>query len=298
MEPLTVRLTDDGVLISTDDGRTAEPDAEAAEAVRAATSEAVARLEENAWTSGRPTAATLAAVAEARLLGPRESSFVPSISESGAGEGERIRLASLVRSTERPFADILASRRSERSFGPMRLADLANVLVPSARVQRWWEAPDGYTATERPAPSAGGRHPLELSLLALNVHGLGPGLWHFDPVVCDLVRADLPDDVGRTALAEVLAALEGDGMPAAAIFAVADFARTLSRYPNGMSLVLRDAGALLATLHLCATAAGLSSCIVGTTGALVYEAAATLNADVGALLVGGCKESGRSDPEG
>jgi SagB-type dehydrogenase family enzyme len=214
------------------------------------------------------------------------------MTELRAGKGERIRLASLVRPSERPFAEVLTSRRSQRSFGPMTLAELASVLVPSARVQRWWEAPDGYTATERPTPSAGGRHPLELVLLALNVQGLGPGLWHFDAAACDLLRAEPQNGAGPATLAAVLTALEGDGTPAAAIFAVADFARTLSRYPNGMSLVFRDAGALLATLHLCASAAGLPSCIVGTAGALRYEAGATVIADVGALLVGGRKEAG------
>jgi SagB-type dehydrogenase family enzyme len=286
MEPLTVRLTDDRVVISTDDGRTAQPNAEAAEALRAATAEVIAPLELKAWTFGRPTAGTLAAVAEARLLRPREGGYIPSFPESQAGDEKRIRLGSLVQPTTRPFADILASRRSQRSFGPMTLADLADVIVPSARVQRWWKAPDGYTATERPVPSAGGRHPLDLALLALNVHGVEPGLWHFDPALCDLVRADLPTDVGRAALAEVLRAFEGDGTPAAAIFVIADFSRTLSRYPNGMSLVFRDAGALLATLHLSASASGVASCIVGTTGALVYEVDEILIADVGAVLVG------------
>jgi SagB-type dehydrogenase family enzyme len=291
MEPLTVRLTGERIVVSTDDGRTAEPDADAAASLRLAISEALARLKENAWTFGRPTAATLAAVGEARVLMPRKSSAVTSVAEPRANHGERTRLASLVQPTRRPFADVLASRRSERSFAPITLTELASVLVPSARIQDWWEAPDGYAATERPTPSAGGRFPLDLVILALDVHGLEPGLWHLDAAHCDLVRTETSNDSARAALGKVRAALEGNATPAAAIFATANFGRTLRRYPNGMSLVFRDAGALLATMHLCASGVGLHSCIVGTAGALVYEVGETLVADIGALLIGGPGES-------
>jgi SagB-type dehydrogenase family enzyme len=292
MEPITLRVMDERVVISTDDGRTVEPTAERADALRAATNEALETLEENAWAFGLPTATTLGALAEARLLRPRTSTYVASSPESRTDQVERMRLGSLAPSTGRAFAEVLASRRSQRSFGPMSLTDLASILLPSARIQGWWEAPDGYTAMQRPTPSAGGRHPLELALLAVKIDGVRPGLWHFDAAACDLVRAEASEGVASVALEEVLAALEGDSTPAAAIFVIADFGRTLSRYPNGMSLVFRDAGALLATLHLCASDAGLASCIVGSAGALVYESDSTLVADVGAVLVGGYTEAG------
>jgi hypothetical protein len=63
--------------------------------------------------------------------------------------------------------------------------------------------------------------------------------------------------------------------------------RTLSRYPEGMSLIWRDAGALLATVHLVASDLGLSSCIVGTSGVLRTDHAGPLGpVDVGAVALG------------
>lgn len=285
MEPLTIRIEPSRVVMSTDDGRTVEVDDDAAASIRAAAGEVSSAVRADDWTLGLATAATLAMLAEASLVKPRDTGRTPSLPHAPA-RGESVRIGQLARPNKRPFSDVLATRRSRRAFGPMTLPALACVLVPSARVQGWWEAPDGYTATERPTPSAGGRHPLELAVLALSVDGLEPGLWSFDAATCDLVRAELADTVRDAALARVRAAAECEGASAAAIFVVADFERTLSRYPSGSSLVLRDAGALLATMQLAANAAGLASCIVGTAGTLAYHTGAGVTADVGALLLG------------
>lgn len=75
------------------------------------------------------------------------------------------------------------------------------------------------------------------------------------------------------------------GRPGGAIFVIARFDRTLSRYPAGSSLVWRDAGVMLATLHLCATDVGLDSCIIGLAGAVVLDEKQMV-ADLGALAVG------------
>jgi hypothetical protein len=69
----------------------------------------------------------------------------------------------------------------------------------------------------------------------------------------------------------------------AVVFAVATPDRTLDRYPDGMSLVWRDAGVVLQTLHLLAIDVGLASCIVGTTAVAFRDGTAT---DIGALALG------------
>jgi SagB-type dehydrogenase family enzyme len=168
----------------------------------------------------------------------------------------------------------------------MTLSDLANVLVPAARVQAWWSAPDGFIATERPTPSAGGRHPIDLAIVTRDVSSLQAGNWLFDPYTCELVEDAASLKRGAHAVRSAREVLEGGAEPAATIFAVAHFERTLSRYPGGSCFVLRDAGALLATLQLCAAAASLSSCIVGTVGALRNDLSDAVITDVGALLLG------------
>lgn len=158
-------------------------------------------------------------------------------------------------------------------------------------MQGWWTAPDGYSATKRPTPSAGGRHPIDLAVLAIGVDGLEAGLWHFDAGTCELKRGTLDTAAHTAALDRIRSALEGGALPSAAIFAIADFTRTLSRYPGGPSLVFRDAGALLATMQLCATAADLASCVVGTAAALPSEGGDRVVTDVGPLLLGGSRRS-------
>jgi SagB-type dehydrogenase family enzyme len=142
-------------------------------------------------------------------------------------------------------------------------------------------ADDGYVNTHRPAPSAGARHPLDLHLLAADVDGLPPGAWRFDPVRCDLVGTSLAYKRALGTLGKVL----DSNVPPAAVVLVAHLDRTLARYPTGMSLVWRDAGALLSVLQLCATDAGLASCIAGTCGVMADRTAERV-LDVGALLLG------------
>jgi hypothetical protein len=73
----------------------------------------------------------------------------------------------------------------------------------------------------------------------------------------------------------------------AVIVVSANPAATLSRYPNGTAHVWRDAGALLATLHLTATDLGLASKILSTSGVLSqFDPSGTGTVDVGALLLG------------
>jgi SagB-type dehydrogenase family enzyme len=168
----------------------------------------------------------------------------------------------------RPFAEVLAGRSSDRGFARPDAADVGTVLARAALVRRRWSGTDGYARTSRPAPSAGARHPHVLVLLVHDVAGLFSGAWVLDPDRAVLRPAiHDPTRVSR-ALAAISDALRSATPPPAAVLTVAAPAATLARYPCGMPLVWRDAGALLATLHLAATDLGLASCLVGTAGIL------------------------------
>jgi SagB-type dehydrogenase family enzyme len=155
------------------------------------------------------------------------------------------------------------------------------MLVRCLRVIDWAEGADGYVQTHRPTPSAGARHPIDVHLLAHDVEGLPGGAWRFDALTCELVATSADHD----ATLERLGSIVGRAAPPSALLAVAHLDRTLSRYPDGLSLLWRDAGALLATLHLCATDLGLASCIVGATGVMMDDITLA-EVDVGALIVG------------
>jgi SagB-type dehydrogenase family enzyme len=124
-----------------------------------------------------------------------------------------------------------------------------------------------------------------LLVAAHGVAGLRNGWWSFDAAACSLTTEEIPtptdDFLGQQ---QVLAALQQP--PVAAIVIVASFVRTLLRYPAGTVHVWRDAGALLATLHLCATDIGLRSCITGGVGLLRADRWDEMTTDVGAVVLG------------
>jgi len=78
--------------------------------------------------------------------------------------------------------------------------------------------------------------------------------------------------------------LEGRQSLAALVLLVAQFERTLSRYPAGAALVWRDAGVVAMALHLQATAAGLRSTILATAGLLPLGPG--MRCDVCSVLLG------------
>jgi SagB-type dehydrogenase family enzyme len=196
-------------------------------------------------------------------------------------EGTRLKLGGLATSDSRPLSVVLGHRRSERDLAAPRLSALATTLIRCHRVIDWEHGPGEYVRTHRPTPSAGARHPIDVHLLARDVEGLAPGAWRFDALTCELVEVQTQHEESLQTLGE----LAGGTAPPAALVAVAHLDRTLSRYKDGLSLLWRDAGALLATLHLCATDLGLASCIVGATGAMTNDPARG-EVDVGALIVG------------
>jgi SagB-type dehydrogenase family enzyme len=164
---------------------------------------------------------------------------------------------------------------------------VATLLVRAGRLRDWMTSDDGYLATHRPAPSAGARHPFELLLLAgKGLDGLESGAYRFDPIKCALAPVPTDEVSSEEFLLSVGNRLGQSGMPPAAICLVAHLDRTLGRYPSGMSLVWRDAGAILQTLHLCATDLGLRSCVVGSCG-LLYDEQRVPIVDAGCLAVGG-----------
>ena len=85
-------------------------------------------------------------------------------------------------------------------------------------------------------------------------------------MLCRLTALQAGRDEVQEVTARAQAALAVDEPPPAVLCLVAELQRTLSRYVGGMSLILRDSGALMATICLVATALGLASCPIGIGG--------------------------------
>jgi SagB-type dehydrogenase family enzyme len=228
-----------------------------------------------------PPAATLTSIREAAGLSIANSPADPEAS-TWELKGPRVQCRD-DGAPSTPLTQLLSSRRSGTATGPVRVGAVGTVLVRSYRVQTFALADDGYQRSWRPVPSAGGRHPFELLLAADRVQGLESGWWWFDATRCSLVAVSL-----NTPAEEYLKHTEKvvGTRPAAAVVCVAEAGRTLSRYNNGTSLIWRDAGALQATIHLCANDVGIASRIVAASGLIREPTWPPLRFDAGAVLLG------------
>ncbi|WP_411742598.1 SagB family peptide dehydrogenase [Rhodococcus sp. IEGM 1318] len=193
------------------------------------------------------------------------------------------------------FSEVLERRRSVRTYGSLDAADLAALLVMVFALRGFALADDGAIRRFRPIPSAGGRHPLVPIVLVEDVVGLDRGLWRFDPDGQRLLQIHSSGQHLDTYWTRACAAGEFAQRPPAVVVLAAKFDATLARYPMGSTLVWRDAGVALGSLHLTAGSLGLGSCILGTVGIFeddVFVACGVrgnLVGDVGALAVGSNK---------
>src|ERR1700691_2923354 len=66
---------------------------------------------------------------------------------------------------DRDFFGTMGSRRSRRSFGPLSIESLSELLCYSAKVHETFQLPNGLQAQHRCALSGGGIHPIDILLL-------------------------------------------------------------------------------------------------------------------------------------
>jgi SagB-type dehydrogenase family enzyme len=107
------------------------------------------------------------------------------------------------------------------------------------------------------SPSAGARHPIECYVLAWNVSGIRPGLYHYDVRGDELRRLRSGDF--RAEAVEAASGQKYVGRAAFLCIMTAVFARTLWKYEfeNAYRVVWLDAGHLAQTFCLLATSLGL-----------------------------------------
>jgi len=246
--------------------------------------------------SSKMTAAAQASLAEAHLAGPGERTDRADATRSLFHEltyqsGTDLAMHRCVPVTDlgpsQPFVRVLALRRSTRSLGAVSLELVATAMARSALTRERWVAADGFHESSRAVPSAGARHPHVLVLLAQEVAGLESGAWVLDPDAAVLCPGHYEAASVNRALDAVSVAMRLTHPPPAVVFTVARPSLTLGRYAGGMSLLWRDAGALLGFLHLAATDLGLGSCVVGTSGVLHMNAGDSMApVDTGAVAIG------------
>jgi SagB-type dehydrogenase family enzyme len=159
--------------------------------------------------------------------------------------------------------EVLHRRRSRRRFGPLQEDQLSALLWFAAKTLAMARQPSGFLWQHRPAPSAGGRHPVCILVCTPFVRPFELSV--YDPDGHALLNLKPTESKAEQAFIDELQTVLPiqDGT---VFWFAADFLRTASRYESGGSLVWRDAGALLATIHIAAEALRLHCCAYGPIG--------------------------------
>jgi Nitroreductase family len=182
------------------------------------------------------------------------------------------------------FADVFTGRRSSREIRRVQLRRVIEVIAYATR-PRFTLLNDSLMRTRRPSPSAGALHPIEI--IIIDWRGK-PQVTRYDPVLHQLnmlngrgSAADLTEL--RNAVTRIL-----PRSIATTIVLVADVGRIAAVYDNPESLLWRDAGALLQTIFLSATAFRLAFCPLGIMGHQIvrYLGLESILTAVGTALIG------------
>ena len=161
----------------------------------------------------------------------------------------------------RGFSTVLAERRSHRSLQCPNLRDVLDVVAAATLVHSAdRDDPTGRSRTA--SPSAGALHPV--SVIVVRPFA-SPLPFHVDPMSGCLQGLRVTHPPEFAAQVRDLNSMLPNGRPTY-LALLGDLARVDGAYANPGSLLWRDAGALLATLHLCAVALGLAFCPLGPLG--------------------------------
>lgn len=173
---------------------------------------------------------------------------------------------------------LLAQRRSTREYKrtALELAEIGQLL---------WAA-QGITHAHgfRTAPSAGALYPLELYIVANQVHGLAKGVYHYDPRRHQLLNTSTGDM--QALLSRAASSQESVQQASAVIAFTADYQRTTRKYGNrGVRYVHIEVGHAAQNLFLQAESLGLGTVDVGAFADDTVARVLQLPADLQPLLL-------------
>lgn len=199
--------------------------------------------------------------------------------------------------SEGEFVRVLRERRTWRSFAsaPLSLDQVSTLLNLTWGVQRTAESPGLGPVFLKTSPSSGARQPLEAYMLAVNVDGLPPGLYHYrgDEHALELIRKGAT----RRTIGRYIPGQWWYDSAAAIFMMTAVFARTQWRYrfPRAYRSVLLEAGHVCQTFCLTATWLGLAPFCTGRFADSYVERALKIDGVTESFIYGagvGCRPAG------
>ncbi|MCK9897883.1 SagB family peptide dehydrogenase [Frankia sp. AgB32] len=191
------------------------------------------------------------------------------------------------------LSEVIEARRSVRQHDdahPITADQVGELLYRTVRIRRRFD--DGQQEVlDRPVPSGGSVHPLDLYAAVRHCGGVPAGLYRYQPDGHGLVLVS--DDVRgvRRLLAAVPLAPDGAALPQVLLVASARFGRVMWKYESmAYALLLKDLGVLYQSLYLIATAMGLAPCALGGGDSAMFARLAGLDpyeeGSVGEFAVG------------
>ena len=153
----------------------------------------------------------------------------------------------------------LISRSSSRTFTkrPISINTLGTILYFSAGITNFFTK----KGERRPYPSAGGRYPLEIYPVILNMKGTPTGIYHYH------VKTHSIEKIGDNTLAEKISECVNQdwiGQSAVVFIITAIFNRTTEKYgARGMRHIFTEYGHLAQNIYLTSNSLNLGCCSIG-----------------------------------
>jgi len=174
---------------------------------------------------------------------------------------------------DRPFSELIRSRRSCRRFGgssltlPQLSALLFGAIGETGRLTASFEDGRPVEVSLRSIPSGGALHPTRAFVAVLQPGPLAPGVYHFDVQehALEFVKTLLEPDLDALFAAfpihpDVVNLAQASGI----VFITTKFWRARAKYgPRGYRYCLQEAGAASQNLSLTAVALGLAHIVLG-----------------------------------
>jgi SagB-type dehydrogenase family enzyme len=198
------------------------------------------------------------------------------------------------------LTDAVEQRRSLRvhdDSAPLTSVQLGEFLYRTARTRRA-RSHGGTELLDRPYPSGGALHELEIYPVVTNVTGVPRGLYHYDSHDHQLVPVGGDEALVERLVRNAATAARMTGAPQVLFVITARFGRVMWKYESmGYALSLKNVGALMSVMYLVATAMNLAPCALGGGDADLFAAAASLDyeseSSVGEFVLGSAPSTGK-----
>ncbi|MFJ7270491.1 SagB family peptide dehydrogenase [Streptomyces sp. NPDC099050] len=224
--------------------------------------------------------------------------FGPEPVAAPAADGPRVALPvpdlEAITARDLTLTEAIERRTSTRAHdheNPLTLDQLAELLYRTVRIRRTFTGGDGQELADRPLPSGGAVHELEVYPLVSRCEGLEPGLYRYAPDRHELEFVSAPGPATAILVKEARDDSLMKDDPQVVLLVAARFGRVMWKYETiAYPLILKHVGVLYQTVYLVATAMGLAVCGLGGGDTSAFAAATgrdpLLEGTVGELVLG------------